>query len=259
MAGLLDILQQQDPNQRGLLSEIKATPRNGLLGALADYLASANRFAAKPFGYDNPPGEMLSGLLGGPAIAKTLDRLSYGEPLTNMSTANVPLLKPETADAALMLAPSAVLGGRKLAGLLSDPRLAEAVAAAAGPAYISPAARSLQGGSQRGAIQSARPRLISSQRYIDDDIVASKLAEGDFTVKVTPPFEIGGEKVQAITDGHHRLRAAADAGKAPKFITDSAQTNDRVNLLKQGKIDDFLQSAYHDSPWYFVDTGVDIW
>ena len=44
------------------------------------------------------------GLLGVPSIATTLDRLSHGEPLTNAGKANVPLLKPETADAAMAAA-----------------------------------------------------------------------------------------------------------------------------------------------------------
>ena len=88
----------------GLLDAISPTPRNRILGLLADATQGVNDFASKPFGYDNPPARMLMGLLGVPSIATTLDRLSYGEPLTNIGKANVPLLKPETADAAMAAA-----------------------------------------------------------------------------------------------------------------------------------------------------------
>ena len=35
-------------------------------------------------------------------------------------------------------------------------------------------------------------QTISSQHYIDDDIVAEKLAARDFEVQVSPVFEAGG-------------------------------------------------------------------
>ena len=95
----------------GLLDTISPTERSKFLGLLADAVQGASDFAAKPFGYSNPPGEMLAGILGGPAIAKTLDRLSYGDSLTNIGKANVPLLKPETVDAAMSAAPLAALAG----------------------------------------------------------------------------------------------------------------------------------------------------
>jgi hypothetical protein len=96
------------------MGEIKATPRNPWLGKLADALRKGSDFAAKPFGYDNPPGEYISQYLGVPSIATTLDRLSYGEPITNINKANVPLLKPETADAAMAIAPMAIGVGNAL-------------------------------------------------------------------------------------------------------------------------------------------------
>lgn len=65
----------------GLLDSISPTPRNRILGLLADATQGVNDFASKPFGYDNPPARMLMGLLGVPSIATTLDRLSYGVPL----------------------------------------------------------------------------------------------------------------------------------------------------------------------------------
>lgn len=82
-------------------------PRNRLANALAGGIKSVNAFAAKPFGYSNPPGEMLVNALALPQIANTLERYSYGQPLTNAGKANVPLLPGDTADALMALAPVA--------------------------------------------------------------------------------------------------------------------------------------------------------
>lgn len=100
--------------------------------------------------------------------------------------------------------------------------------------------------------------LISSQRFLDRDIVAQKIRDGSFDVRVTPRFEVSGESVRAITDGHHALEAAIRSGNKPNFITDTVRTNDRVGLLNQGAIDDYLEAAYHDSPWYRFATKVDL-
>lgn len=105
------------PNQYGLLSdllsdprgEMQATPRNRIMGRLADLLGQANTFATQndPRYADKRQNQTL-GLLADAvslgSLAKTADRMSYGSPLTNARQANVPWLKPETADA-LMMAP----------------------------------------------------------------------------------------------------------------------------------------------------------
>ena len=84
---------------------IKPTPRHKGLGAAADAVNFLHRAASKPFGYDNPPVEMLSEFLGMPAVGRTLDRMSYGEPLTNYGKANKPLLPDDIADATMSVAP----------------------------------------------------------------------------------------------------------------------------------------------------------
>jgi hypothetical protein len=77
----------------------------GALG-LANALKKAHEFASKPFGYANPPAEMISELLGIPAVSRTLERMGYGEPLT---TGKGMTLKPkdDTMDAALTVLPMA--------------------------------------------------------------------------------------------------------------------------------------------------------
>lgn len=100
--------------------------------------------------------------------------------------------------------------------------------------------------------------LISSQRYLDRDIVARKIRSGDFNVKVTPEFSLDGDSVRAITDGHHALEAAIRSGNNPNFITETIQSNDRVGRLLDGDIGGYLESAYHDSPWYNFATKRDL-
>lgn len=83
---------------------VRATPQNAALGALARALQGTHDFVSKPFGYENPPVRMLSELLGVPATARTVERMSYGEPLTTGSGMTT---KPreDTVDAALTVAP----------------------------------------------------------------------------------------------------------------------------------------------------------
>lgn len=119
-----------------------------------------------------------------------------------------------------------------------------------------------------GPMQTVRPsispevsygRLISSQKHLDEDIVARKMKEKDFKVSVSPPFTVDGETLSVINDGHHALEAANRAGVKPRIFVQSHRENDRIGLLNSGKIDDFLESSYVDSPWYYKDTGVTIW
>ena len=112
-------------NALGLLAdprgEMRATPRNRLMGLLADALQGAQDYAQRPDprmpgGKANPVLGLLADGLGLNSAAITANRASYGEPLTNAGKANVPWLKPETADVAMMapLSPRnalAALGG----------------------------------------------------------------------------------------------------------------------------------------------------
>jgi hypothetical protein len=97
------------PNPIQQFAEAKAPPRNKLMGLVADALTRANEFATMQdprYGdkRQNQTLGILADVFGLGSIAKTADRLSYGDPLTNAKKANVPFLKPETADA-LMMAP----------------------------------------------------------------------------------------------------------------------------------------------------------
>lgn len=93
-----------------MADNISATPRNELLGLLSD----AYQWMQSPERTQQMQG--FAGLLGTTGLPQTVERMAYGEPLTNIGRANVPLLKPETADALMTVAPmtkpAAVMAGR---------------------------------------------------------------------------------------------------------------------------------------------------
>ena len=85
------------------MADIKATPQNPLYGALSSGLQALHEGVSTPFGYNNPPARMLSEMMGIPSLQQTVERLSYGEPLTTgkgMTTKP----RPEAVEAALALA-----------------------------------------------------------------------------------------------------------------------------------------------------------
>lgn len=90
--------------------EMRAVPvKNRAAAELGKTLQNVHGFVSKPFGYENPPAEMLSTLLGVPAVAKTLERIGYGEPLTTGKGGLGGTSRPreETIDAAIAVAPLA--------------------------------------------------------------------------------------------------------------------------------------------------------
>lgn len=86
--------------------QLRPTPRNPLLGLLADAAQGADSFARAPFGLDNPPGAIVANLLGLPAVSRTLDRASYGEPLTSGRGQTLRPLN-DTTEAAASVVPGA--------------------------------------------------------------------------------------------------------------------------------------------------------
>ena len=86
-----------------MADNLQATPRNELLGLLSDAMYGGINYMKDPRRSQQMQG--LAGLLESTGIPQTTQRMAYGEPLTNIGRANVPLLKPETADAMMNVAP----------------------------------------------------------------------------------------------------------------------------------------------------------
>lgn len=102
-------------------------------------------------------------------------------------------------------------------------------------------------------------KIISSQRFLDDNIVSQKIKDEDFEVQLSPVFTLDNQDYQVVTDGHHSLAAAKQAGVQPVFYVQNSSENDRIGLIESGEIDDFLSLSWIDSDWYDVETGWDIW
>lgn len=78
---------------------MRAQPQNAVLGSIADFLKQT---------YSPRRTQQMQGtmeFLGVPALARTTERLSYGQPITNINKANVPMLPDDTAEAAMLVAP----------------------------------------------------------------------------------------------------------------------------------------------------------
>lgn len=65
---------------------------------------------------------------------------------------------------------------------------------------------------KKGDTFGGRGRLISAQRYRNEEIVAEKMGEDDLVVWVVP---IRGLRV--VVDGHHALTAALRLGELPRI------------------------------------------
>ena len=93
-------LTQQPTNRLAYQDRIGATPRNEYLGAIADWLAQS---------YAPQRTQQMQGVaqfLSLPAVSQTLDRLSYGEPLTT-GAGMTTRVRPEALEAAMAVAPAA--------------------------------------------------------------------------------------------------------------------------------------------------------
>jgi hypothetical protein len=88
---------------------IRPTPRNPILGLLADAMMGGLSYMEDPRRTQQMRG--VGGLLSDTGLAQTVERLAYGEPLTK-GTGFATRMKPETANAVMALAPEAVPIGR---------------------------------------------------------------------------------------------------------------------------------------------------
>jgi hypothetical protein len=83
---------------------IRATPyQRPVIGGVNDLIGGLLGYMRDPRRTQQMQG--LAGLLESTGIPKTVERLAYNEPLTNIQQANIPALRPETANALLSLLP----------------------------------------------------------------------------------------------------------------------------------------------------------
>ena len=122
---------------------MQATPRNALLGYIADALNAANNYANKPnpsmpMGKANPPLSLLASALGIGDLGATADNLSYGRNLTQ-GQGMARQMRPETANALLTAGPLAAKFPKQAAAVTAG--LLSGDTAAARAMFIGPAAK----------------------------------------------------------------------------------------------------------------------
>lgn len=110
------------------IASMRETPRNPAWGHISDFLNYLDKNALQQqFGYRNPVTGVISEALGIPAASRVANKLSYGEPISNIGKANVPLIPEDTAEAAMFASPIAgaygKYGGKELLRLINNAHL----------------------------------------------------------------------------------------------------------------------------------------
>ncbi len=89
--------------------------------------------------------------------------------------------------------------------------------------------------------------IISSQRYVDFDIVDQKISELDGMTEITLITWAVDDAMEILSDGHHTFEAANELGITVNF----EKTTHPEGLSGN----DLLEAAWMDSDWYDVETG----
>lgn len=97
--------------------------------------------------------------------------------------------------------------------------------------------------------------LITSQRYLDQETVESKMGAEDYDVTVSPVFVIDGADYQIIIDGHHSLAAAIADGVAPALKVANSSNFDAIGILDAGDVEGFLAASWMGDDWFEFATG----
>jgi hypothetical protein len=96
--------------------------------------------------------------------------------------------------------------------------------------------------------------LISSQRYLDPELVAEKQANKEYSFQ-SVPVTIDGEKYEVVVDGHHRIAAALADGVEPEWEPAHHETQAFARDDPEG----FLENNQNESPYYYLKTGKEVW
>lgn len=97
--------------------------------------------------------------------------------------------------------------------------------------------------------------LISSQRYLNERLVAEKAARFSVFVVRVAEVALRGKPYRILTDGHHNLAAARRAGVEPTWRGPSTKWRRIQASADPARFEAFLINNLTDSDWYFVETG----
>lgn len=101
--------------------------------------------------------------------------------------------------------------------------------------------------------------MISSQRHLDPEIVATKKEAGDFACSAYA-IDVNGETYLVLVDGHHSYAAAQEAGVAPEIALVQGTLKAEYDAEVEAKgAEGWLADHYHDTDYYFLASGREVW
>lgn len=98
-------------------------------------------------------------------------------------------------------------------------------------------------------------RLISSQRYLNQAIVAERAVKFKRFIVNVFPVVLRGTQYTILMDGHHNFAAAKLAGVDPDFRPVSKTLMKILKGMGAHEVEALLINNVTDSEYYFVDTG----
>lgn len=99
------------------------------------------------------------------------------------------------------------------------------------------------------------PRVISSQRFLNPEIVQRKAEQFRVFVVRTLDIDLRGRRYRVMLDGHHNLAAARLAGIAPTWKGPSRKTRRVIEQMGTEAFACMLINNLTDSDWYDVISG----
>ena len=187
---------------------LQATPRNSILGFLSDLAASS---------YSPERTQQMQGIaqfMGAPAISETLNRLSYGEPLTTGAggLGGTTRVRPEALEAAMTLAPMVAPTARMAgAGAMAAGRAGERFAERAVPQIME------RGGMGSEMLQGMSRNTVSpldvyhGTPYKFDRFDASKIGSGEGAqayghgIYTAESKEVGADYAKVLASPRNRV------------------------------------------------------
>ncbi|GFM87768.1 hypothetical protein PSCICO_31670 [Pseudomonas cichorii] len=99
------------------------------------------------------------------------------------------------------------------------------------------------------------PPLISSQRYLNRDVVARKAAKFKVFIVRTLDIELRGKTYRLLLDGHHNLAATRLVGVEPAWRGPPPKFERIMKRMPADEFAAFMINNLTDSDWYFHNTG----
>jgi hypothetical protein len=242
---IYNALADRPTNMLAYPDALRATPRNEYLGALADLIAQS---------YSPQRTQQMQGtarFLSMPAISQTLDRLSYGEPLTTGAggLGGTTRIRPEALEAGMAVAPMAQ---PTTMATLQAARAARQAALQAGRAGERYAERVVPGIMERGGMPAQMLQGMANRTISPMDVWHGS-PHGPFT-KFDPTKIGSGEGAQAFSYGHYLGQARGTGEEYRKLLSTKIDVNGKplydsnkiVGSTGNKDLDDYLVANLGD-------------